>query len=70
MATLVELETSLTQYLAAESAILIGGQEYFIGDKRFRRGDLAVIQKQIGVLRVAIARLSGSSTTYARFSTR
>ena len=70
MATLTELQASLTQYLAAESAILVGGQEYFIGDKRFRRGDLATIQKQIGLLRIAIARLSGSSTTYPWFSTR
>lgn len=40
----------LRQYMAAEQAILKGGQSYRIGNRTLTRGDLAEIRKQIDSL--------------------
>lgn len=44
------LNARLRQYLAAEEAILIGGQSYRIGNRTLTRADLAEIRKEIDAL--------------------
>lgn len=40
----------LRQYLAAEKAVLIGGQSYRIGNRTLTRADLAEIREEIRLL--------------------
>lgn len=44
------LNTRLKQYIAAETAILTGGQSYKIGNRTLTRADLAEIQSVISKL--------------------
>jgi hypothetical protein len=50
------LKERFTEYLKAESHILKGGQEYVIGDREIKRGDLRWVQKQISELANDIAK--------------
>ena len=43
----------LKQYLAAEKAILEGGQSYKIGNRMLTRADLSEIRKEISALKAA-----------------
>lgn len=60
MATLDDLTQRLALYKTAESNILSGAQEYRIGEKVFRRANLAEIQRAITDLETRIAILSQS----------
>lgn len=59
---------SLTQQLddldAAIAAVETGAQEYYIGTRRVRRGDLAAMYKQRDRLQALVARESGSSPVF------
>lgn len=48
--TIEQLQARLAAYLEAETAIL-KNQRYTIGDRRFERADLAVVQRAIEDLR-------------------
>lgn len=56
--TLEQLQARLDAYLAAETTILNGGQEYTVGQgstaRRLTRADLATITSTIAALRVEI----------------
>lgn len=41
------LNERLRQYVAAEKAVLLGGQSYTIGNRRLTRADLAEIRAEI-----------------------
>ena len=69
MATLTELQTELTNLEAARDKALTA-QAYGIGDRNLRRPDLKVILDRIDAIRIAIARVSGASTSYPRFWSR
>jgi hypothetical protein len=69
MATLVELQAELVKLQAAYDKALVS-QSYGIGDRSLTRPNLKVIIDRMNEVRIAIARISGSSTTYPRFSTR
>lgn len=47
------LNARLRQYLAAEEAILVGGQSYKIGNRTLTRADLTEIRKEIDALLAA-----------------
>lgn len=51
----------LKQYLAAEQAILEGGQSYKIGNRMLTRADLAETRKEINSLIAAGASVDGAS---------
>ncbi|WP_041274507.1 DUF6148 family protein [Desulforamulus reducens] len=55
MARLDTLQSRLQQYVDCEAAILGGAQEYNIGSRRLRRGDLAEIASTIKYLEKEIA---------------
>jgi hypothetical protein len=55
------LNNRLKQYVAAETAILSGGQSYKIGNRTLTRADLAEIRKEISTLLSAGATLDGAS---------
>lgn len=44
------LNERLRQYVAAEKAVLVGGQSYTIGNRRLTRADLAEIRAEIKCL--------------------
>ncbi|WP_106788048.1 DUF6148 family protein [Acidaminococcus fermentans] len=56
----------LKQYLAAEQAILEGGQSYKIGNRMLTRADLAEIRKEINSLIAAGASVDGVSSRTCR----
>lgn len=56
MATRLEtLQQRLQDYIKAEDAVLNGAQEYRIGTRLFKRGDLSVISDMIKYLEKEIA---------------
>lgn len=55
MSRLVDLQSRLQQYIACETAILSGAQEYYIGSRRLKRADLAEIADMIKYLEKEIA---------------
>jgi len=55
--TLPELQDRLTLYLAAEKAILEGGQEWDVDGEKFTRAELPALQTEIRRLRHEIAML-------------
>lgn len=55
------LNNRLKQYVAAETAILSGGQSYKIGNRTLTRADLAEIRKEISALLSAGATFDGAS---------
>lgn len=65
-------QTRLDLYLAAEAAILGGGQEYTIENRRMRKGDLAEIRAEIRSLKSEIATLttnvSGGSRAWTAYA--
>jgi hypothetical protein len=56
--TLAQAEEMLAAYMAAEEALLTGGQEYMIKDRRFRRGDLAAVQAGVALWDTRVKELS------------
>ncbi len=58
----------LRQYLAAEKAILIGGQSYRIGNRTLTRADLAEIRSEIKSLVAAGAVADETAQTRGRRS--
>lgn len=56
------LKSRLNQYLDCESAILSGAQEYSIGSRRLKRGDLPEISKMIRYLENEIAAETAKSS--------
>lgn len=60
------LNARLTQYIAAETAILTGGQSYKIGNRTLTRADLAEIQRVISKLLSAGATIDGAARTGGR----
>lgn len=58
------LQQRYTDYLKAEDSILVGAQEYRIGTRLFKRGDLTIISNMIKYLEKEIAieqsKLSGN----------
>jgi hypothetical protein len=70
MQTLAQLQARRDAYLAAEQAILTGGQEYGMSagpdGRTMKRASLAEIQSAITRLGAEIARAEASSTGRAR----
>lgn len=60
------LNARLKQYLAAETAILTGGQSYKIGNRTMTRADLAEIQSVISKLLSAGATIDDAARTGGR----
>ena len=58
--TLAQAEAKLTQYLAAEEAVLLG-QQYEISGRMLKRADLASIQAGIDIWNQRVQRLSARS---------
>lgn len=58
--TLAQAEAKLSEYLAAETAVLVG-QDITIDGTRFTRADLAAVQKGIEIWEGRVARLSRSA---------
>lgn len=56
----------LAQYVAAETAILEGGQSYRIGNRLLTRADLAEIRAEIVRLEAAGATVDGTSGRICR----
>lgn len=56
----------LRQYLAAERAVLVGGQSYHIGNRTLTRADLAEIREEIRLLIAAGAVADESETRSGR----
>jgi hypothetical protein len=59
-------QSRLDLYLAAEAAILGGAQEYTIGDRRVKKGDLAEIRLEIRSLQLEVSRLQSASNGGSR----
>ena len=57
----------LKQYLAAEKAVLVGGQSYRIGNRTLTRADLAEIREEI---RLLVAAGAVADETEARLGRR
>ena len=57
-----ELNERLQVYLEAEKAILVGGQNYKIGNRLLTRADLAAVQTEILRLKALGATTDTSST--------
>ena len=55
---ITQIETRLTAYYAAESAILSGAQSYSIGDRTLTRADLKNISDMINRLESQLTRLN------------
>lgn len=60
------LNARLKQYIAAETAILTGGQSYKIGNRTLTRADLAEIQSVISKLLSAGATIDSATRTGSR----
>lgn len=60
------LNARLKQYIAAETAILTGGQSYKIGNRTLTRANLAEIQSVISKLISAGATVDGAARTGSR----
>lgn len=60
------LNERLRQYVAAEKAVLVGGQSYTIGNRRLTRADLADIRAEIKSLVNAGATLEDVGTSRPR----
>jgi hypothetical protein len=58
--TLAQAQEMLDAYLAAEVALLTGGQEYSIKDRTFKRGDLATVQAGVERWENKVKELSGN----------
>lgn len=58
MADLSELQRRRALYVACETAILTGAQEYKIGNMSYRRADLPLVQAEIKSIDAQIAVLS------------
>lgn len=56
--TLEQAEARLAEYLAAEAALLAGGQSYTIKDRQFTRADMRQIQEGIDVWNKRVQDLS------------
>jgi hypothetical protein len=56
---IARIETRLTQYYAAEDAILSGAQSYSIGNRTLTRASLDNIQRQIRALEGDLVKLNG-----------
>lgn len=70
MSTEADITARLANYLAAETAILTGAQEYTVGQgstaRRLTRADLAVVQQTIKELRVELAQVQASTARARR----
>lgn len=53
---IAELKARYARYLAAEASILNGAQEYTIGDRTLKRGDLTEIKETLRLLANDIAK--------------
>jgi hypothetical protein len=60
--TLEQAQARLTQYLAAEEAVL-AGQRYRLGDREMTRADLSAIQQGIVIWNARCERLTRSGIT-------
>ncbi len=60
--TLAQAEAQLASYLAAETAILGGGQSYQIANRQFTRADLAEIREGVDYWNGKVKELSQTST--------
>ena len=60
------LNMRLKQYMAAETAILTGGQSYKIGNRTLTRADLAEIRSEVSKLLAAGASIDGASRNASR----
>ena len=60
--TLAQAEEMLAAYLAAEEALLTGGQEYTIKDRTFKRGDLVAVQTGVRLWDSRVKDLDGGLT--------
>jgi hypothetical protein len=72
MTTLATLQEDLAAYRAARLKIL-SGQEYWIGSRKLRRPDLAVVESTIRELETRIAMLQNDGkikTSHAVFGVR
>jgi hypothetical protein len=59
---ITEMKARYGRYLAAETAILNGAQEYTIGDRTLKRGDLKLIAEQMSELANEIAKAEAGGT--------
>lgn len=70
MSTETDLLSRLGNYLAAETAILTGAQEYTVGQgstaRRLTRADLATVQQTIKELRAELAQVQSAMTRARR----
>ena len=60
--TLAQAEARLAEYLAAEAALLAGGQSYAIKDRQFTRADMRQIQDGIEIWNKRVQDLSRTRT--------
>lgn len=64
------LNARLKMYMEAETAILVGGQSYKIGNRTLTRADLAEIRAEIKSLLSAGATVDGSAAGRGRRTAR